>query len=739
MTGRTAFYTSLWISSLLSWPLVAFTTPRPPCQPRTTPTSMAPNFIESIRQTLFGTEKEILLKDFPVPDSEAVRRTLSLIAVHPQPKENQKTKKNNIFLKNIQQWWNQQLPARDVILQKDVEILSAEEYLSLRRELRPDFQIPSNNPPITVDVEEEAIQQAEINQDVIRPKSDSTPSTNFDSFTKDPPQVILTETVPQTTPAIGNMDAFRPQNDPTTVRPISLATILETQSNQPGRSTSQTSYLQSLEVAVSRPEGTSRQFTYLESLDASLGSRVSQVPRRQVLLEEPWVTVSESSNLDGAMMKEESLETLQVSFVELPKPSVPSEVTTRTSRSYLESLDVAVSRPEGTLRQLSYLEGLDDLDASESFAGRMSQIPRQQEAVIKAMSTQQGWGTRKETKCLLEEPRVTSSDSNYLDGAMLREESLESLPPEKVQESVQYSLPREVEELYDAINTNTDNDIRNQLDQGGTSELTQDDTLAEIDPIAYGVSTQQESLFAMGESAADSYYSQSSTISTEETAANESRFGYQTESANPNIPRRASFSPVRSTVKDYNSTSSSPYLASLRGLKNRPFQYEKEPITDTWKSKKSFEATTIGSFSPVRASIKNVNSTSSSPYLDTLRGQVIAPFDFKAATFAASAKDESVTPNKDATPLAAVTPNQSATQESFADDKLWSAQPTKASFAPVRPGVKNVDATSSSLYLTALRETTTPQPRMKSIKPKVTVNTQANLLPTVGLKDENKR
>ncbi|GAX28721.1 hypothetical protein FisN_33Hh001, partial [Fistulifera solaris] len=759
MTGRTAFcITFLWIS-LLSWQLMAFA-PRPH-PPRTTPTtSMAPNFLESIRQAFFKTEKEILLRDFPVPDSEAVRKTLSLIAVHPQQKENKKKKKNNIF-HSIQQWWNQQAFARnddDFVLQKDVEILSAEEYLSLRRELRPDFQIPINsNPPITVDVEE-AIQKSEISKDRVRPRPDFTPSTSFDSVNNDP-QVILI--VPQTTPA--NVDALRPQRD--SVRPIS--TTRETQPNQPAR----TSYLESLEAVdrVARSEGTLRESSsYLESLDASesFASRVSQIPRQQELealsnrrewgteetlmppLEDPGIASSDSNYLDVAVMKEESLKTLsaqqvlendrsQVPFVDIPKPSGPTGVI--ASVSYLESLEAVdrVVRPEATSRQSSYLESLDS-DASESFAGRMSLIPRQQETTATAMLNQQGWGTKKETTLPLKEQRVTFSDSSYLDGAIMREESLKSLPTQQVQESRQYSSLQEMEDLKGAINTFTDNNVRNQLDQGGTSEVTKDDTPAEIDPTAYRVSLQQESLFTMGESAADSDDLQSSTISSEETA-NKSRVGYKRESTRPVIPQRASFSPVRSTVKDYNSTGSSPYLASMRGLKSSPFNDEKEPIIDTRKPRKSFEATGIGTFSPVRASIKNVNSTSSSPYLTNLRGQAIAPFDFNAATFAASAKDESVTPNEDTTPLEADTPDHSATQRTFADDLFWSpqrAQPTKSSFAPVLSGIKYVNATSSSPYLTALRGTTTTQPRMNLLRPKVTTDMQANQLP-VGLKDVN--
>jgi hypothetical protein len=681
MTGKTALFSFLLWMTLDSWQwiVVAFA-PRSPFQRRTTPTSMAPGFIESISQAVFGknSEKDILLKDFPVPDSEAVRRTLSLIAVHPKHKENtnkkkkkKKKKKENSILQNIQQWWNEQVSARDddVVLQKDVEILSAEEYLSLRRELRPDFQIPRNNPPINVIVEEDT-------QQVSSPKSAETENDLF----------------------------VRPLGQ------IPTATTQVTNSEAP----------QSINVPI-------------ESQSPSIANMDSF---RTTAEQSSWMRVSPPA--------------------EIPKPTnpVPSEATTQSSRSYLKSLEVAdrVSRPEGTSRQFSYLESLNS-NVSVSFASRMSQKSRQQEATssFDQLSDQadRGLESNKETMQPLDERWVTSSQSSYLDGAMMKEESPETLPPQDIGESDREhsTSSRVMEELNDAINNSTDkkerlvftnNDI--SIDQGGTSDLAKGYTPEDIDPTAYRVRTQQELFFSMVESAVDSDDSQSSTISSEEiTASNESHFVYQMEPVKPNIPRRASFSPVRSAVKDYNSTSSSPYLASLKGLKNRPFTYEKDPITDTRKYQKPLQAARVGSFSPVRATIKNVNSTSSSPYLATLRGQGIASFDFKAATFAAPTKVISLKPEKRTTPLAAVYPNQSVTQRTSADDLFSSTQrakPTIASFAPVRSRIQDFNATSSSPYFTALGRAKVPQPSIETLKPTVTTN--SILLANVGLNDENK-
>ena len=161
---------------------------------------------------------------------------------------------------------------------------------------------------------------------------------------------------------------------------------------------------------------------------------------------------------------------------------------------------------------------------------------------------------------------------------------------------------------------------------------------------------------------------------------------FSAEQATSMRPAGASFSPVRSSIKNVNSSSSSPYLDSLRGRTMASFDSKDTEPSSTQATKDIAAVSSIpmqpagGSFSPVRSSIKNVNSSSSSPYLDSLRGRTMASLDLKVAKPSSKQATKDI-PRIPATPM----------------------RPVGASFSSVRTSIKNVNSSSSSPYLNALR------------------------------------
>ena len=167
------------------------------------------------------------------------------------------------------------------------------------------------------------------------------------------------------------------------------------------------------------------------------------------------------------------------------------------------------------------------------------------------------------------------------------------------------------------------------------------------------------------------------------------------------VPRRVtSYAPTKPGVKDVQSSSSSSYLNVLQpGVSMESRSY---PATsDATVSDSAVETVVpvdtratgsnsrkVLSYAPTQPGVKNLSSTSSGAYLDDLKGAL--PVESKSPIFASEcgavdAVDESA-PTEPTTTKGAV-----------------ARQETKVSYAPTKPGVKNLSSTSSSAYLDAIK------------------------------------